>query len=593
MNRTLIYFIYHPKGRIDLYIPPLLAALRTRFDHIHVVFNGRLAKGAAAQLHMADTIQERPNTGFDVGAYRAAINALPGDGLAQIDELTLANFTFFGPLNDMQNIWDWADATDVDFWGLSAHGALDHNPFGEGALPYHLNSHWITIRAPMLHSEAFANWWQEMPKIESYADSVLHHESRFTAHFAALGFRHAAFLDPAQDGAAYPAFDEADKHIAQGFPILKRRLFYHTPVAYNDWHGGNPRRALNALSKQNGFDPNLIWQSLAGAADPWILYQNADLLFVVDSEAAPSEPYEAPNFLLHIPEELRPADLLHLAKALTTPVHLRLSGEQSEAVENALRDHPMVCSISSGGAHSALKACASDSAILMARLLRGDGKSLANDLAHIARNPSVASSAKAKIGATAAFGIAFPPVQTHGPTARADASLEPNEHPPFGQGAKVAWVRVRIANKIAASWPALESWAQIAAEEGSISIAISNSEELPRSFVKLEARYRALARQIDAKGPFEAPARLAHHIAYPQSAEAKSAWEEAADIAHDAGHTSGYNAGYAEGYSQAHTPAFEDGYQKGFEAALDQARSETPYLVDAPKTARRLLRWRA
>lgn len=591
MTRTLIYFIYHPQGRIDAYIPHMLAALRPRFNHIHVVFNGCLTPAATAQLHMADTIQERPNIEFDVGAYRAAINALPGNGLGGIEELTLANFTFFGPLNDMQHIWDWADTQEVDFWGLSAHAALDHNPFGEGALPYHLNSHWITIRAPMLHSAAFVDWWKDMPKIESYADSVLHHESRFTAHFASLGYRHAAYLDP-EDGAAYPAFDEAHTHIAQGFPILKRRLFYHTPTAYNDWHEVNPRKAVEAIAKKSSYDLNMIWQSVAGAADPWVLYQNADLLFVMDDIAQSAAEFPAPIFLLHIPEPLQAEDLRALSDALTTPVQLRLCGDHSKSVRKHLLDHPMVRSITQFDAAELQNTFLPDTPVLIGHLLPGGGKAMAHGFSHLARNAAIAAQAQAKINETTVFGLAFPPVQTHGPNAHADAPLKHNEHPILGQDANIAWARTELANEIAKAWPAPEKWVQIAAENGLISIVISNCHELPRSFVKLEARYRALAGQLDVRGPFEAPARLAHHIAYPTSPAAKSAWEKAATTAHDAGHKIGFDAGYEQGYAAAHRPAFDDGYQQGFEAGRAKALTEISEPIKAADTQLRILRWR-
>lgn len=592
MKRTLIYFVYHPKGRIDLYIPHMLTALRSRFDHIHVVFNGRLEEGAAAQLHMADTIQERPNIEFDVGAYRAAIKALPGKGLADIDELTLANFTFFGPLNNMQNIWDWAAATDADFWGLSAHGALDHNPFGEGEMPYHINSHWITIRAPMLHSEHFSNWWRDMPKIESYADSVLHHESKFTEHFGKLGFRHAAFLDPAQGGAAYPAFDEAHAHIPQGFPILKRRLFYHTPVAYSDWHGANPRQALVEISERCGYDTNLIWQSLAGEVDPWVLHQNADLLFVVDSTAQALDTFDAPIFLLHIHERTQPKEFHLFGQALNIPIQLHLIGEPRDAITQMMHDHPLVRSVVWNDAGSALSACAPEAVVLLGHLAPDQGNVVASGLDQLAYNPAVACNAMTKLSQTKAFGLAFPPVQTHGQDAQANAPLQLNDHPVLGQGAKVAWVRAQLAQRITATWPAPENWAKIAADSGSITIAISNSEVFPRSFVKLEARYRALASQLDARNPLEAPAQLAHHIAYPTNPETKQAWETAAEIAHDAGHTSGFHAGYSEGYAAAHTPAFEDGYQRGVDAIRAQKRSRFSRIGRASNSRWRLLRWR-
>lgn len=524
--RYLIYFIYHPLGRVDRYITVLLAALRPWFDVIHVVSNGPLARDG---LEAADIVQERANSGFDVGAYADAMARIDPATFARIDELTLANYTFFGPVNSFAPILDWARAQDVDFWGLSAHGAVVPNPFtGTGRMDYHLNSHWISIRAPMLHSADFRRYWQDMPEIASYQDSVLHHESRFTTHFAARGYRHASWLEP--DAAAYPAYDEAADHIARGLPILKRRLFFHEPVAYGDASGANPRRAMELAAAQ-GFAPDLVWESVIGTADPWVIYQNADLLYILADASSGAPATASAELQARITAPLDPRDCAAFAAAITVPIRLSLSGPGAAGLSAHLAGHPLILPPSSDTDPAR--------AVLAARICPGALQGFAYGMAHLARDGAVVAGAQAHF-ATPHIGLGLPVIRSHGTLAEVD------QPPGLRSNAGVVWARAGLAARFLAAWPAPDGLAKLAADAGFLTIVLTNTAELPRNFVKLEARYRALAQHLNASGPFENVARMAHLADW-----AEGRMEAAQEQANRAGFDAGFDQGFTDGWQQA------------------------------------------
>jgi rhamnosyltransferase len=100
------------------------------------------------------------------------------------------------------------------------------NPFtGTGILARHIQSHFIAIRKKLLSTIEFKKYWQDMPMIKNYTDSVLSHESRFTSHFQSMGFTSSVYISNDDYPSDYPTFIDVKRTIENRCPILKRRLF--------------------------------------------------------------------------------------------------------------------------------------------------------------------------------------------------------------------------------------------------------------------------------------------------------------------------------------------------------------------------------
>ena len=236
MKRLIVYFHYDPLGQIDTACRLAVEAM-ARYGEVFFISNGTLrpadrAWAAAVTL----TCRERENTGLDVGAYKEALETIGRDRLANYDELVLMNFTLAGPVCPLAPMFAAMEARpELAFWGLTRHYAMKSRRFGghSGEVPEHLQSHFLAVRAPLLGSGDFWQYWQNMPLPKSYEESIASHETRFTTHFAALGYRWDSYVNTSdlQDVFVNPIMAYPRELLAnRDCPFFKRRSFF-TPYA--------------------------------------------------------------------------------------------------------------------------------------------------------------------------------------------------------------------------------------------------------------------------------------------------------------------------------------------------------------------------
>lgn len=275
MQRIIVVLLYDEFGRVDAGVRRYLEGLRPFAERLHVVVNGAIAPEAQLSLEgLVDDLLVRENSGFDVGAYRAAIDAIGPRRLARFDELILTNSTNFGPVEVIPgrgatfgHIFERQDTHDVDIWGMTEHGEVTPNPYTfRGTLPAHLQSNWLAVRSSVLRSDAWASYWATMPAITSYDDSIRHHEARFTQFFADAGFRHEAVFAAAPFGVENPSMEQPLALLRAGCPIVKRRLFFHDPVEL-DHRAVDVPEVARAMG-HGQFDAGLVVQSLALTTPP-------------------------------------------------------------------------------------------------------------------------------------------------------------------------------------------------------------------------------------------------------------------------------------------------------------------------------------
>lgn len=323
-KRVIFYLLYDARGTVDDYIPYKLARLRECADHIVVICNGGVNQAGFGVLQsVADEVWERDNVGFDVEGYKWAIETF-GDRVRDYDELILMNYTWFGPIGEIAPLFRRMDALELDYWGVTDHSEFTPNPITlEGTMPRHIQSHWIAVRRRLFESDAWAAYWRDMPPIRSYSDSILNHESRFTAHFESLGFTYrVAYPHENYPGTPHPAFERAQQLLEDGCPVLKRRPFFHDPL-YLDREGVIGRWLLDEV-EERGYPSGLILQNMAKTAQPRILNTTASLLEILPEQQTDYDP-ERPLRLLaavHIFYEDMTDELLDRLEALPGPYDL-------------------------------------------------------------------------------------------------------------------------------------------------------------------------------------------------------------------------------------------------------------------------------
>ena len=233
MKRLVIYFHYDPAGCIDTACRIAAQAVQ-KYGRVVFVTNGTLAPADRVWVRQSGAGRiERENVGFDVGAYREALLTLGREKLAEYEEIVLMNYTLAGPVCSLAAMFTAMDARpELDFWGLTRHYAMQSRRFG-GAVPEHLQSHFIAVRPRLFNSDDFWSYWQEMALPTSYEQSIIRHETRFTPHFAARGYAWDTYVqtDDLKPVFVNPIMACPRELLAnRGCPFFKRRSLF-TPYA--------------------------------------------------------------------------------------------------------------------------------------------------------------------------------------------------------------------------------------------------------------------------------------------------------------------------------------------------------------------------
>lgn len=292
MKRAGIFLFYDPEGKVDDYILGCLGSLQEHMDYLLVVSNSPLDETNRKRLEsVSSEVMERKNVGYDVGAYRDGLRHLGWDHMGDYDELVLFNYTFFAPIHPWAGLFERTDKWDTDFWGITEHDEVRPHPFlPKLVMPRHIQSHWIAVRASLSTTKDWRTYWEDMPPIESYNDSIQWHESRFTGYFNALGYRHEVAYNVDDYPSANPVFDNANLLLQDGCPILKRRNLFHNPLHLDRFAiiGAD----MLEQARLAGYDTDLILSNLARTSKPRDLVTNAGLTWVVPQSAS-EETYAA------------------------------------------------------------------------------------------------------------------------------------------------------------------------------------------------------------------------------------------------------------------------------------------------------------
>ena len=334
-QRIIFYLFYDPQGRVDDYVLYKLERLRPFAQHLFIVVNGKLSDEGRARLEtVADTVWQRENIGFDVWGYKEALEQFGAERLREYDELILMNYTWFGPVNPFEPIFQRLDQSVVDFWGMTMHGELEPNPFTyKGILHEHIQSHWIAVRRSMFDSDAWRTYWAEMPPIVSYIDSILSHESKFTHHFEQLGYTYEVAFPLENYSTWHPAFFDAEALLDDGCPALKRRPFFHDPLLL-DREAVIARRFVEKADEL-GYPVELIWQNMSHNSQPKVLNTNAAMLEImpdVDVSYDTEQPLRL-AVIMHIFYLDLTDELLDHACNLPSPFDLYITTTDAEKAE--------------------------------------------------------------------------------------------------------------------------------------------------------------------------------------------------------------------------------------------------------------------
>ena len=282
MHRICLFSFYDEQGVVDDYVLYFLKELGKFVEKTLFISNGPLSKDSEAALQgLVSEVSLRPNTGFDVLAYKEGLEKIDFDREGQYDEVLMVNHTCFGPIFPFAELFEEMEKRQCDFWGVTAHMEMTPNPFtGTGTLPYHLNTNFVAVRSSMLRSLSFRQYWENLEEQATYETAIMSHEAVFTEYFTKLGYRCESYLDCKKYGTHYPAMLDIDETLIDRNPLLKRRAFFHDP-RFLEHYAADVPRALRVLEQTSDYDTSMIWRNVSRVAELRTLNTNAALTSIL------------------------------------------------------------------------------------------------------------------------------------------------------------------------------------------------------------------------------------------------------------------------------------------------------------------------
>ncbi|MBQ3222103.1 MAG: rhamnan synthesis protein F [Clostridia bacterium] len=289
MKRAILYFFYDGEGIADECNFYMLRDLRKSAEKIYVVVNGLLTAESKKKFEqIADDVFVRENKGLDVWAYKEGMEHIGWDKVTTFDEFIMMNHTNYGPVHPFAEMFAEMDKRDVDFWGITKHNGHSYDPYNAceyGYIPPHIQSSFIAVRKRMMLKKAYRQYWDEMPMINGYVDSICRHEAVFTEKFKRLGFESDVYVntDDLAEVCDYPLMMMPVELIKnRRCPVFKRKSFFNIIEELMDVTCGQATVELyDYLRNETDFDVNMIWDNLLRTANMWDIKQRMQLNYVL------------------------------------------------------------------------------------------------------------------------------------------------------------------------------------------------------------------------------------------------------------------------------------------------------------------------
>lgn len=264
IKRLGIFCFYDKNGHAARFLDGFLAALTQNLTDLVIIVNGKIDDETRKLFSKyTDTVMVRENKGLDVAAYKQALLTIGWEKLETYDEVLCLNDTIMGPVYPFDEMFETMSHRDVDFWGITAYAGETVN--GE-KIPTHLQAYWHAYRRDMVSSQAFHEYWENMPLWSDYAEVTRKHEMTFTEHFAKLGFKWDSYIDwrKYKGYSSYPLLYMPMQLLRDDrCPVFKRRSFFVDYSAYFDQTAGQPALDLyDFLKNETDYDVDLIWDAI-------------------------------------------------------------------------------------------------------------------------------------------------------------------------------------------------------------------------------------------------------------------------------------------------------------------------------------------
>ncbi len=124
------------------------------------------------------------------------LNRIDRDYLKTRDVL-LTNDSVIGPFTKLSDILDEMGKKDVDFWGITAHGAMSLRDYNvkEDYCERFIQTYFLVLRSRLLNDDDFYLFLEKQKSIKSFEQAALSFEFSFTSLFESKGYKWSVYVD--------------------------------------------------------------------------------------------------------------------------------------------------------------------------------------------------------------------------------------------------------------------------------------------------------------------------------------------------------------------------------------------------------------
>lgn len=208
---------------------------------------------------------------------------------SEFDEIIFVNDSIYGPLYPLSEIFYMMDNSDVDFWGITAHGKIKRYEKTGGEWPRFIQTYFWAVRKRLFCTEEFCGFMQSQNNYQSLEKATEGFEYLFTEKFESLGYKWRVYIDTKtkenQNSAfyiSYILFDIFNMISQYRFPFLPKIMFEldcPTIQKYND--GNDLWRAIQFIREKTEYDIDLIIQNVIKRINLYDLIRQFNLNYVV------------------------------------------------------------------------------------------------------------------------------------------------------------------------------------------------------------------------------------------------------------------------------------------------------------------------
>lgn len=256
MNRLLIFVHYNIYNSVSDYIFYMLKEMKPLFKRVVFISNSPIPQEKYYKIkEYANKIIQRPNKGFDFGAWRDGLLSVGWDNLNEYDSITLMNDTCFGPIFSMKEVYGKMEKMGVDFWGITLHRSTKKGMPGNNApVPEHIQSYFMVFNKKVCMSAVFKNFWNNIVDYDDVNKVIQHYETQLTKYLNNNGFTYKVYIKNINN-LKNPniSFYYPDKLLKEGSPFVKIKSFNRN---------NNCKSVINSIKKLSDYPIELIYKHL-------------------------------------------------------------------------------------------------------------------------------------------------------------------------------------------------------------------------------------------------------------------------------------------------------------------------------------------